>query len=306
MYNGVINVYKEPGYTSFDVVAKLRGILKQKKIGHTGTLDPMAEGVLLVLLGQATKLSDMLTAKEKEYEAELKLGITTDTEDIQGNVLSEKPVSVSKEQIEEAFMSFVGTYPQIPPMYSAIKKDGKKLYEYARAGIEIRREAREVTVYSLDIRSVELPYVRFSVKCSKGTYIRSLCRDIGEKLGTGAVMSALVRSEVNGFLDKDALRLAEIEQLVKDEKILPAIIPMDRLLGGYPKAEISAKAENLLLNGNKLKPEMLLFSDENEKRRFFSEDGAMLRVYRNTDFTALYTYDKAEHICRPYKMFLER
>ena len=306
MYNGVINVYKEPGYTSFDVVAKLRGILKQKKIGHTGTLDPMAEGVLLVLLGQATKLSDMLTAKEKEYEAELKLGITTDTEDIQGNVLSEKPVSVSKEQIKEAFMSFVGTYPQIPPMYSAIKKDGKKLYEYARAGIEIRREAREVTVYSLDIRSVELPYVRFSVKCSKGTYIRSLCRDIGEKLGTGAVMSALVRSEVNGFLDKDALRLAEIEQLVKDEKILPAIIPMDRLLGGYPKADISAKAENLLLNGNKLKPEMLLFSDENEKRRFFSEDGAMLRVYRNTDFTALYTYDKAEHICRPYKMFLER
>lgn len=306
MYNGVINVYKEPGYTSFDVVAKLRGILKQKKIGHTGTLDPMAEGVLLVLLGQATKLSDMLTAKEKEYEAELKLGITTDTEDIQGNVLSEKTVSVSKEQIEEAFMSFVGTYPQIPPMYSAIKKDGKKLYEYARAGIEIRREAREVTVYSLDIRSVELPYVRFSVKCSKGTYIRSLCRDIGEKLGTGAVMSALVRSEVNGFLDKDALRLAEIEQLVKDEKILPAIIPMDRLLGGYPRADISAEAEHFLLNGNKLKPEMLLFSDENEKRRFFSEDGAMLRVYRNTDFTALYTYDKAEHICRPYKMFLER
>lgn len=306
MYNGVINVYKEPGYTSFDVVAKLRGILKQKKIGHTGTLDPMAEGVLLVLLGQATKLSDMLTAKEKEYEAELKLGITTDTEDILGNVLSEKPVSVTPEQIEEVFMSFVGTYPQIPPMYSAIKKDGKKLYEYARAGIEIKREAREVTVYSLDIRSVELPYVRFSVKCSKGTYIRSLCRDIGEKLGTGAVMSALVRSEVNGFLDKDALRLAEIEQLVKDEKILPAIIPMDRLLGGYPKAYISAKAENLLLNGNKLKPEMLLFSDENEKRRFFSDDGAKLRVYRNTDFTALYTYDKAEHICKPYKMFLER
>ena len=198
MIDGIINVYKEKGYTSFDVVAKLRGILKQKKIGHTGTLDPMAEGVLIVCLGKATKLVDILITSSKEYKASMQLGIKTDTEDVTGEILKESDLwkSLSNDEIIEAVNSFVGKYSQLPPMYSAIKKDGKKLYEYARAGIEVERQKREVEIIFIDNISIELPYVNFDVKCSKGTYIRSLCRDIGDKLGCGASLSGLIRNEL--------------------------------------------------------------------------------------------------------------
>lgn len=308
MYNGILNIYKEQGYTSFDVVAKLRGILKQKKIGHTGTLDPLAEGVLLVCLGQATKLSDMITAGTKEYEAELKLGITSDTEDIQGKILKEKAVTVTAKQVTEAMQSFVGTYSQVPPMYSAIKKDGKKLYEYARAGILIEREARDVTVYTLDILDISLPYVRFYVRCSKGTYIRSLCRDIGEALGTGAVMTSLIRREVNGFQDTEGLRIRDVEKLMQDGKLNSHIYPMDALLKQYPRAAVCREAEKYLLNGNKLALDMLCFQEEQEKQAFIAgnDKKQLVRVYLEEEFKALYTYDKKENICRPYKMFLEK
>ena len=183
MYNGIINIYKEKGFTSHDVVAKMRGICKQKKIGHTGTLDPDAVGVLPVCLGNGTKLCDMLTDKDKVYEAELLLGVTTDTQDVTGEVLAQRDVTASESQVREAIESFVGDYMQVPPMYSALKVDGKKLYELARAGKEVERAARPVKIHGIDIISVELPVIKMTVSCSKGTYIRTLCHDIGEKLG---------------------------------------------------------------------------------------------------------------------------
>ena len=182
MINGILNVYKEAGYTSHDVVAKLRGICRQKKIGHTGTLDPDAVGVLPVCLGNATRLCDMLTDKSKEYEAVLLLGKVTDTQDISGKVLEEHPVPAEEEKAVEAVLSFLGKYEQIPPMYSALKVNGKKLYELARAGKEVERAGRPVEIRQIEILSAALPEITFRVVCSKGTYIRTLCHDIGARL----------------------------------------------------------------------------------------------------------------------------
>ena len=217
MYDGVINVYKEPGYTSFDVVAKLRGILHQKKIGHTGTLDPQAEGVLVVCLGKATRLCDILPDHDKEYEAVLLLGTTTDTEDMTGTVLERKPVNVSEGAVREAVESYIGTYDQIPPMYSAIKVNGQKLYDLARQGQTVERKPRSVTIYTLEILEMDLPRVRLRIRCSRGTYIRSLCRDIGEKLGCGGCMEHLMRTGACGFRAEKSLRLSEIEHYERME-----------------------------------------------------------------------------------------
>ncbi len=215
MINGIINVYKEKGYTSFDVVAKLRGILKTKKIGHTGTLDPDAEGVLPVCLGKATKVCDLLTDKNKEYVAVMLLGKVTDTQDTTGTVLEEHLVEVTEEQVKEAVLSFTGEYMQVPPMYSALKVNGKKLCDLARAGVTVERQARPVQLYSIEIIKMELPRVCMRVRCSKGTYIRTLCQDIGEKLSCGACMESLLRTKVSEFCVQDALRLSEIEERVQ-------------------------------------------------------------------------------------------
>lgn len=304
MINGVINVYKEAGYTSFDVVAKLRGILKQKKIGHTGTLDPMAEGVLIVCLGTGTKLVDMITAGDKEYKASMQLGISTDTEDITGEVLKECSWDgITEDAVIEVIKSFVGKYNQVPPMYSAIKKDGKKLYEYARAGIEIEREPRPVEIFSIENISVDLPEVSFDVHCSKGTYIRSLCRDIGDKLSCGATLKSLLRSEVHGFLLSDALKLSEIEKLKEDEKLDEHILPVDALLDAYPILSVKDSQIKYLENGNKLSVNS--FTDKNEALRIINETpDTMVRVYKDGQFTALYTYIKEDGNFKPYKMFL--
>ena len=303
MIDGIINVYKEKGYTSFDVVAKLRGILKQKKIGHTGTLDPMAEGVLMVCLGKATKLVDMLTAGDKEYRAIMQLGISTDTEDITGNVLqsNEIPSSLNVDEVIDTVKSFVGTYDQIPPMYSAIKKDGKKLYEYARAGIEIERTPRPVNIFSIENISVDLPYVSFDVHCSKGTYIRSLCRDIGDKLKLGATMTALVRSNVHEFTIENALKLQKIEELFKNNELDSYILPVDALLADYRKYAIREKYVKYLFNGNKLYLNQLV-SDEDLSEKM--ADKEIIRIYNGTEFLALYEYCSDERILKPYKMFL--
>ena len=167
MYDGILNVYKEPGYTSFDVVAKLRGILHQKKIGHTGTLDPQAEGVLVICLGKATKLCDILPDHDKEYVADLLLGVTTDTEDMTGTVLKRSAVTVTEEEVSRALLSFLGSYEQIPPMYSAIKVNGRKLYELAREGTIVERQPRPVTIYELEMMNIQLPRVTFRIRCSR-------------------------------------------------------------------------------------------------------------------------------------------
>ena len=195
--DGVIVIRKEKGFTSHDVVAKLRGILHMKKIGHTGTLDPDAEGVLPVALGKATRLVDMITDKEKTYEAVMRLGVVTDTQDMSGTVLSQTTeLSVTEEELCTVVSSFVGDYMQVPPMYSALKVNGKKLYELAREGKTVERKPRPVHFYEIEILDISFPLVRFRVTCSKGTYIRTLCHDIGEKLGCGAAMESLLRTKV--------------------------------------------------------------------------------------------------------------
>ena len=206
-FQGIIVIHKEKGFTSHDVVAKLRGILHMKKIGHTGTLDPDATGVLPVALGKGTKLVDLLTDKEKTYEAVLHLGIDTDTQDMSGTVLEERPVNVTEEEVRKVLKSFVGEQLQVPPMYSALKVNGKKLYELAREGKTVERKARPVCFYEIEPLEFHLPLVKIRVTCSKGTYIRTLCHDIGEKLGCGGCMEELLRSRVGRYLSLRAIRL---------------------------------------------------------------------------------------------------
>lgn len=305
MYNGVINVYKEPGFTSFDVVAKLRGILKQKKIGHTGTLDPDAEGVLVVCLGKATKLCEILTDKDKSYEATLLLGKTTDTEDSSGKVLTQAEVNVTEQEVKEVILSFIGEYDQIPPMYSAIKVNGKKLYELAREGIEIEREPRRVVIHSIEILSIELPYVKMKVSCGKGTYIRSLCRDIGDKLGCGGIMDKLVRCSVNAtetgkvFTADSALKLNEIEDKTKDNTISDFILPIDSLFPTCEKCKVTEEGHKKLMNGNILKARD--FADACPSR----EEGKLCLVYDiDNNFIATYEYKKNMNGWKADKMFL--
>ena len=213
-YNGFLNIYKESGWTSMDVCAKLRHILHMKKIGHAGTLDPMAEGVLPVALGRATKDVDRIGDGVKTYRAGMLLGLETDTEDITGKVLrtSDGISWPSEEEIREAVMSFLGDYEQLTPMYSARKVDGKKLYQYAREGKEVERKTKAVRILDIGIEEISIPHVRFTVSCTKGTYIRTLCKDIGEKLGCGACMESLTRTRVGDFTDATAKKIEEIEE----------------------------------------------------------------------------------------------
>lgn len=255
--NGIINVYKEAGYTSFDVVAKLRGILREKKIGHTGTLDPEATGVLPVCIGNATKVCAILTDKDKVYETVLQLGVTTDTQDATGTVLSdcsEQAARLDEQIVRDVIMGFVGTYEQIPPMYSALKVDGRKLCDLAREGIEVERKARTVQIYEIVISKIELPYVTMQVHCSKGTYIRTLCADIGERLGVGGMMKSLIRTRVSCFSLEVAHTLAQIEDYRDRGRLDEILLPVDGVFEQYPRLQISGspQAQKKLSNGNRL------------------------------------------------------
>ena len=297
--DGIINVYKEKGYTSHDVVAKLRGILHQKKIGHTGTLDPDATGVLPVCLGKATKVCELLTDKKKTYLAVVRLGVQTDTQDLTGTILEEKEVQVTEEQIRETTASFLGDYEQIPPMYSAVKVNGKRLYELARQGKEVERKARRVHIYTCDIRDITLADNEFSmeVTCSKGTYIRTLCQDIGEKLGCGAAMASLVRTQVDRFQIEDALTLERIEALQKENEMAPFILPVDQLFEAYDKIVVSDKAVSYLQNGNKVNAGFC-------RGNIPVEDGKRVRMYDTKDrFYAIYRWDAGQNVFVNDKMF---
>ncbi len=301
MVNGIINIYKEAGYTSHDVVAKLRGIVRQRKIGHTGTLDPDATGVLPVCLGNATKLCDMLTDKSKEYEACMLLGVTTDTQDMSGTVLTESAVCCTEEEAKEAVLSFVGGYDQIPPMYSALKVNGKKLYELARKGIEVERQPRHVEIPAIDIIECKLPEIRFRVSCSKGTYIRALCADIGDKLGCGAAMKSLVRTRVGVFVLEEAWKLSEVERMVAEGTLLEHVTASDQVFLECPKVVVKSEFDKVLANGNKLNINQVRFEKEQALR-----DGELLRVYDSMDiFTGVYTYLATERCLKPYKMFFQ-
>ena len=311
MVNGIINVYKEKGYTSHDVVAKLRGIFRQKKIGHTGTLDPDAEGVLPVCLGKATRVCDLLADKDKVYDAVLRLGIVTDTQDMTGQVQSEQEAACTQEELEETIRGFVGNYWQTPPMYSALKVNGKKLCDLARAGVEVERKPRQVTLYSIQIEEVSLPRVRMRVHCSKGTYIRTLCHDIGQALGCGGCMESLVRTQVANFMLQEAHRIAEIEAWVKRareqdiqtelrrEDLLGLVANTDSVFTQYPEVSVKEEFSRLLYNGNPL-------LEEWAKGWKAEYRDLAVRVYDSRQaFIGIYHWEEKIQKIKPVKIFME-
>lgn len=298
MLNGIIIVNKEKGFTSHDVVAKMRGITKQKKIGHTGTLDPDATGVLPICLGRATKVCDMLTDSDKTYETTLLLGLTTDTQDVSGVMLKECPTEALEEnRVIQTILDFVGEYDQIPPMYSALKVNGQKLCDLARNGIEVERKARRVNIYSIEVLSVQLPCVQMRVSCSKGTYIRTLCNDIGERLGVGGCMKELKRVKAAGFSITEAHTLAEIEEIVKNENINQILTPVDSVFEDYPSVHVKKDFEILYRNGNPLEARMFVEASP--------ERNTPIRIYsQEEEFIGVFEYKSDKHLFCPLKMFL--
>lgn len=298
MIDGILNIYKESGYTSHDVVAKLRGILKQKKIGHTGTLDPQAQGVLPVCLGRATKVCDMLTGNQKEYRAVMRLGVVTDTQDMTGTVLAEQAVSCTEQEVRDCAENFVGKQLQLPPMYSAVRVEGKRLYELARQGIEVERERRPVEIFSIYIEEIHLPFVTMTVRCSKGTYIRTLCHDIGQALGCGGCMDSLLRTASGPFVLEDSAKLARVEEMCRAGRLLELLTPIDHVFDKMPRLTLTEDGERLVKNGNQI------------ARKFCQEegmagDGEQFRVY-GTDgkFLAIYCWSGGRSAFVPVKMFL--
>ena len=301
MIHGIINVYKEKGFTSHDVVAKLRGIVGQKKIGHTGTLDPDAEGVLPVCLGRATKLCDLLTDKDKVYETVLLLGTVTDTQDASGEILERRDTSsVTEAMLREKISTFEGGYAQIPPMYSALKVGGKKLYELAREGKSVERKPRNIKIYNIDILKVELPRVTMRVHCSKGTYIRTLCHDIGESLGCGGCMEELLRTQVSRFQLENAYTLSQIEESKEKGKLEDLILPIDEMFSEYPKAVVMDRWKKLIYNGNP-------FPDRAVLDKLDVSDEEPVRVYDQEEhFIGLYRYRAAKKDYTIMKMFFDQ
>ena len=245
--NGILLINKPIDFTSRDVVNKLTKILKTKKIGHTGTLDPIATGVLVVCVGNTTKLCELLTSEYKEYEATIKLGIKTDTLDTTGNIIEKKEYNVNEEQIKDVLNSFLGTSIQTTPIYSAVKVNGKKLYEYAREGIEVEVEPRDIELYKLNLLSIENDEIEFEVSCSKGTYIRVVCEDIAKTLGTIGTMSSLNRTIVDKFNISQAITFEELE-IIK-ENVDVRLIKMEDVFDHLPKLTLNKRKEDLFLNG---------------------------------------------------------
>ena len=275
--NGVVIINKPQGKTSHDVVYAARRIFKTKRVGHTGTLDPLATGVLPVCIGNATRAADMLLESEKRYTAVMELGKRSDTLDSEGNILSTNEVNVTEDDVYKAVSGFEGEIEQLPPMYSAIKKNGRKLYELAREGIEVEREKRRITIYSTEVLKIDLPFVTIDVRCSKGTYIRSLCDDIGSALGCGAVMTELERTYTAGFSIDEAVTLDELDAMENPADVL---IPTDRLFCSYPEIHLNEKQERSIVNGVRMTWRR---GKEGETYRVYGADGRFLCVSRLED-----------------------
>lgn len=323
MRNGILNIYKEKGYTSHDVVAKLRGIVRQKRIGHTGTLDPDAEGVLPVCLGKATSLCGMLTDQSKIYETVLLLGKVTDTQDLTGRVLEERETQgLTEEEVRSCIAGFAGDYEQLPPMYSALKVNGKKLYELARQGIEVERKKRKVRIHEISIQEISLPRVRMKVHCSKGTYIRTLCHDIGRKLGCGGCMESLLRIRAGCFELSDSVRLGDVEAACAAGNLDKILLPADWVFEPLRAVEILEPYRNLAYNGNPISLRQMeeiqkageQKPEENQASRMESGDGKsrfsegeQVRVYdAKGRFIGIYRYHGGRQEFRVEKMFLDR
>ena len=290
--NGIFNLYKPPGITSHGVVNWVRRATGIRKVGHTGTLDPDAQGVLPVCIGKGTKVSGLLMDSDKAYHATVVLGSSTTTQDSGGEIICTSAKKVTAQEICSVVSSFVGELSQLPPMYSAIKKNGKKLYEYARKGIEVAREPRYVKIYSIEVSNIEENSFEIDVACSKGTYIRTLCNDIGEALGTYAHMGRLIRTKSSQFKIENAVPMEDFQQLCKQGEVHKILIPIDQLFQNYPKIILSSKDEFRVRNGNYI---------------FHSGKGRIFRIYtQDNTFLALYQSVIKEGIGRvlvPYQCF---
>ncbi len=291
--HGLFPLYKEIGFTSFDAVAVLRGILHTRRIGHAGTLDPGAEGVLVILVGGATKLAEEMTVSEKEYTAVARLGIRTDTQDMTGRILETRQADCTEEEVRRVLAGFLGTSMQTPPMYSAKKVGGKKLYDLARSGIEVERKAQEIHISKIELLSFELPLIRFRVRCSKGTYVRTICEDAGMRLGCGAAMESLLRTECCGFTAAESLTLSEVRQRAEhgDYSFLrsTAVYYSD-----LPEVHIQDELQEMRLQSGNPIP--------------FAEDpgASEVRVYdAGGAFTGIYHYDPSRAILTPRRLFWE-
>ncbi len=301
MEDGLLVIDKEAGWTSHDVVARLRRILGMKRIGHTGTLDPMATGVLPVVFGKATKLADLIGEGDKVYEVVLRLGMTTDTQDITGQLLSACSLLPDEDRIREAVQSFIGVQLQLPPMYSARKINGKKLYELARQGETVERHPKEICIYDIKVRQIGMPLVSMTVTCSKGTYIRTLCHDLGLKLGCGGTMESLRRVRAGGYRIEESYTLTQVEKAVEKNLLHDIALSVGKILSDYPERVCLPSADRLLVNGNSLERSHLFHEKGNQEEcpeelvRMFTSEGK---------FLGLYQWKKENNRYCPYKMFL--
>ena len=284
---GVLAVWKPAGWTSHDVVAKARRLTGQRRIGHTGTLDPAVTGVLPICLGRATRMAEYLQEMPKAYEATLQFGVATDTEDLTGRVLEERDASsLTEAKMTEAVLAFQGEIWQVPPMVSAVKVDGKRLYEWARQGVTVDRKPRRATIHRIEVLDVKAgvprPEIRFSVRCSKGTYIRTLCADIGRSLGFPAAMAELVRTESAGLKQADCLTLDELAAAIEEGRLQERLLPADRLLAHIPSAAAGQPEAVHALQGKALAARRLApAASAPGLWRLYREDGAFLGLFRS-------------------------
>jgi tRNA pseudouridine55 synthase len=296
--NGILCIDKPAGFTSFDVVAKLRGMLKTKKIGHGGTLDPMATGVLPVFLGRATKACDILPITDKRYLAGLRLGMTTNTQDLTGTPLTQSAVTATAAAVEAVLRDFTGQQQQLPPMYSAVRVGGRRLYDLARQGVEVERQPRSITIHHIRILEItENGEYLLDVACSKGTYIRTLCHDVGQRLGCGGVLSSLRRIEACGFSIDNCLTLAELQQLADRGEVEGRLLPTDQAFAIYAKLRLDDRQARLFSNGVQL----------SLKRMGYTGQDAILRLYNpHGEFLALAKTDRDADALVSLKWFGER
>lgn len=276
--NGILLIDKQPDWTSNDVVAKLKGILHQRRIGHSGTLDPMATGLLVVFVGRATRAVEFAEGHDKRYIAGLRLGITTDTQDITGRVLEAKDVTVTREELEQALVGFRGEIQQIPPMYSAIKQNGRRLYDIARKGGEVERKPRAITIHDLRVIDGQEGDWLLDVRCSKGTYVRTLCHDLGRALGCGGCMSSLRRVEAGQFSVDQAVTLSQVQQMADAGRMEELLLPVDSLFQAYPHCTASASQEKKIRCGNQVKTGLA-----GGDYRVYTESGEFLMLGRVED-----------------------
>lgn len=295
---GILLIDKSAGYTSFDVVAVARRLLNTKKIGHTGTLDPMATGVLPLLIGRATRAADILPRSDKAYVAEMRFGITTDTFDISGKVLSDRKADITEQQIVDLMPKYTGSITQTPPIYSAVKVEGVRLYKLARQGAEVQPPAREVTIYELKLLEFNpgVPSALFYIHCSKGTYIRSLCSDLGRDLGCGAILSSLRRTMASGFSIENCITLEKAENLAQKCELTQRILPVDKVFEAYPQIRVTKGQAVRFANGGPLSLSRLTLPCDEGDVRVYSETG---------NFLGVGTVDDEKQELRVKKLFFE-